>query len=431
MEESMLKTPFPRTIGYVGLAFALSASDLACGSGDASTTRGHGTPTGSGSAATSGTAGSGGTIDPPASGSGGSGGSSVISVPDGGRADSGLEGCAMGEAKAARLPVYLLFVLDGSGSMSHDNKWVAATGAIDAIFTDMAQKGDPGVGAGLIVYSDSTDPNLNVDGDYPTSRDVPIGFVDQPQLAKLVARTAPPVQPQSNTPTGRALTGGYAELSKLQPVAPLLSDGKKVLVLLTDGIPTDRDCKTVNKDGTDDYTQNFCVRMAATELAKAGPEGPIQTFVIGTGPLPGDFMTYDPYFLGALAVAGGSAPMGCNPKANAAGGTNTCYFNVDPTGATATATQQAFLAAINDIRGQVSSCTLSITPTPGAGPIDPTKVNVVLNGTTVPQNPADGWTYDDPRSPTSVTLHGTSCDALKSDPNAKISIVLGCAVVTR
>jgi len=315
--------------------------------------------------------------------------------------------------------------------MLSSNKWVAATGAIDAIFADMESKADQGIGAGLIVFSDSTDPNLNVDGTYPTARDVPIAFVDQAHLAKLTERTAPPVAPQSNTPTGRALTGGYAELSALQPLPPLLSGGKKVLVLITDGIPTDRGCKTQNKDGTDDYSQNFCVKMAASELATLPPEGPIQTFVIGVGPLPGDFMTYDPYFLGALAVAGGSSPTGCNPKANAAGGMGTCYFNIDPTGATAMATQQAFTTAINDIRGQVSSCTLGITPSPGAGPIDPTKVNVVLDGNTVPQDPMDGWTYDDPQNPKSVTLHGASCDSLKGNPNAKISIVLGCVIVTR
>ena len=176
-----------------------------------------------------------------------------------------------------------------SGSMNHDNKWVAAIGAIDGIFTKMQTNADPGVGAGLIVYSDSQDPNLNVGGDYPTNIDVPIAFVDQPHRDKLVGRTAPPDAPQSNTPTGRALTGAYAELAGFQAPAPLLPNGKKVVVLLTDGIPTDRDCKTMSKDGSEDYPNNFCVKMAATQLATTGPMGPIETFVIGTGPVPGDF----------------------------------------------------------------------------------------------------------------------------------------------
>jgi hypothetical protein len=364
---------------------------------------------------------------------GGSGGGPGINLGvDGGAApagDSGLAGCATGEAGASREPVYLLFVLDGSGSMSHDNKWVAVTGAIDAIFTDMATKADDGVGAGLIVFSDSNDPTVNTGGAYPTPLDVPLAFVDQAQLAKLVGRTASPDAPNSNTPTGRALTGGYGELASFQPAAPLLPGGKRVLVLITDGVPTDQTCKTTLKNGSDNYAQNGCIVMAATELAATAPKGPIETFVIGVGPLPGDFATYDPYWLAALAVAGGTAPPGCNPKENAAGATDYCYFNVDPTGAAAAAEEQAFETAINAIRGEVSSCTLAITAT-GAGTIDPTTVNVVLDGATVPQDPVNGWTYDDPTNPTSVTLHGTSCDQLKNDPHASISIVLGCKTVT-
>src|SRR5207253_2936690 len=137
---------------------------------------------------------------------------------------------------------------------------------------------DPGLGAGLIVFSDSQDPNLNAGGAYPSSRDVPIAFVDQSQLAKLVGRTASPDGPQSNTPTGRALSGGYAALGSFQPAAPLQPLGKKVIVLITDGIPTDHDCKTVNQNGTDDYAQNACVKMAAAQLTISAPKGPIETF---------------------------------------------------------------------------------------------------------------------------------------------------------
>ena len=49
---------------------------------------------------------------------------------------------------------------------------------------------------------------------------------------------------------------------------------------------------------------------------------------------------------------------------------------------------------------------------------------------TVPQNPTDGWSYDNPAAPTKVTLHGKSCDTLKGDPAAKIKIVVGCKTLT-
>jgi hypothetical protein len=405
----------------LGLALATAAGALAttgCGAAPTSFTPfpdgGAGGPTGSE-----------GGIGP----NGGTGPQLGVDAAAGEVGDSGLAGCATGDAAASREPVYLLFVLDGSGSMSHDNKWVAVTSAIDAIFTDMSMKADDGIGAGLIVFSDSMDPTLNTGGAYPTAVDVPLAFVDSAQLAKLVGRTATPDAPQSNTPTGRALTGGYGELASFQPVAPLLPGGKRVLVLITDGVPTDQQCKTTLKNGMDNYAQNGCIQMAATELAATAPKGPIETFVIGVGPLPGDFATYDPYWLAALAVAGGTAPAGCNPMENAAGATDYCYFNVDPTGAAAAAEQAAFETAINAIRGEVASCTLAIKAT-GAGTIDPSTVNVVLDGTTIPQDPVNGWTYDDPQNPTSVTLHGTSCDQLKSDPHATISVVLGCKTVT-
>jgi hypothetical protein len=83
---------------------------------------------------------------------------------------------------------------------------------------------------------------------------------------------------------------------------------------------------------------------------------------------------------------------------------------------------------LDGIRGQVATCTLGITAD-GSGTIDPAKVNVLLSGTTVPKDPTDGWTYDDPNDPKSVTLHGASCATLKNDPSATISVVLGCTSI--
>jgi hypothetical protein len=138
-----------------------------------------------------------------------------------------------------------------------------------------------------------------------------------------------------------------------------------------------------------------------------------------------DFVNFDPMFLGNLAVAGGSAPAGCDPAANG-GGTNLCYFEVDPSGS-ASVTQVAFEAAINTIRSQVVSCTFSFTDA-GAegGATDPSKINVALNGTLVTQGPVDGWTFDDPSAPTAISLHGSACTTAKTTPNATVEILLGC-----
>ncbi len=87
--------------------------------------------------------------------------------------------------------------------------------------------------------------------------------------------------------------------------------------------------------------------------------------------------------------------------------------------------------AINSIRGQLLGCTFDL-PVPDGGTIDPNKVNVVLTGSNgqpqdVLKDPTNGWTYDDPNNPKSITLHGTSCQEMMTDPKAMISIVLGCA----
>ena len=47
------------------------------------------------------------------------------------------------------------------------------------------------------------------------------------------------------------------------------------------------------------------------------------------------------------------------------------------------------------------------------------------------QNPANGWSYDNPADPTKVILHGADCNAVRNDPNGSVSVVLGCRTVTK
>jgi hypothetical protein len=335
----------------------------------------------------------------------------------------------------------MLFVLDGSGSMSQDSKWTAVTAALTDIFNDMAMKNDPGLAAGLIVFSDKGDKTKGK-GPYPeTGVDVPIAQVNAAQATALEARYGGTDQPSGSTPTGVALgitgnTGGYGELASFVPQAPLGSGGKKVLVLITDGVPENDACDTSTNANAPpanyDYTMNPCVEYAATQLAATSANGgPIETFVIGVGDFPSTSLTdFDPSFLGYLAQAGGSGPTGCMPSDNTSTA-GLCYFEVDPSG-TSTATQTAFENAINAIRGQVVSlsCTFPLTVVDG-GTIDPGEVNVTVNGATVPQDATNGWTYDNPTNPTSVTLHGTSCAEVTSTQSASVSIVVGCQTVTK
>ena len=396
-----------------GLALGLACGNTASGTGfgspgSSSSGGGGGSSSGSNGGSSSGT------------GGGGSSGSIFGGGGDDGGVSLGDAGCATATAKATKTPVYMVFILDGSGSMKQNSKWTAATQALEAIFADMQKQADTGVGVGLIVFSDSKDPT-HASGPYPSSADVPINFVGAAQVSALNNRLSG--QPSSDTPTGTALKGGYGELASYVPLTPIPPGGQKVLVLITDGVPTDN----CSQNGGS-YTSNACVMEAAQELTATPPTGPVLTFVVGTGVFPStDLTNFDPSFLGNLAQAGGTGPKGCNPNENSTS-TDLCYFEVDPTAGTATQTEQAFEAAINAIRGQVLSCTFPLNITDG-GTVDPGKVNVTVDGTTVGQSSTNGWSYNDPTNPTEIIFNGAACTSLKNDPNADVQIVLGCATV--
>jgi hypothetical protein len=114
--------------------------------------------------------GSGGSSGGSGGSSGGSGSSSGGLIGDGGGSGDGSlsadAGCATATAKATKSPVYLEFILDGSGSMRQNNKWTAATQALNAVFGTVQAAKDTGEGIGLIVFSDTKDPTHS-SGPYP------------------------------------------------------------------------------------------------------------------------------------------------------------------------------------------------------------------------------------------------------------------------
>ena len=281
---------------------------------------------------------------------------------------------------------------------------------------------------GLIIFADANDMTLNTGpGPYPESIDVPIGYVDMNHDNALNTRLTS-TMPDHATPTVYAMRGGFGEMEAFTPTTPLQPGGQKVVVLITDGVPTDRTCD-VGSAGPD-YTKNPCVVLAATEHALAQPKGPILTFVIGVGAFPAAAgADFDPVFLGNVAQAGGGAPAGCNPNETANLANSGRISEVDPTQATsAMQLQQTFANALQKIRGQVLSCTFPLQTT-GLGQLDLGKVNVDVNGMTVPQSPTNGWSYDTPSSPSAIVFNGPACDAVKSDPSAQVSIVVGCQTI--
>jgi hypothetical protein len=190
----------------------------------------------------------------------------------------------------------------------------------------------------------------------------------------------------------------------------LLLGGKKVLVFISDGVPT---------DVTDPNLEVYQM------VARYHQVNNVLTFSVGVGALPGDPMVYDPRFMGMIAVAGGTPKPGCDPNENALGA-KMCHFQITP-GAGANL-GLSFKNAINGIRGAVSSCTFEIDPAVGA--IDPSTAQVVLRSqdggdTYLNQDPSQGACFNSPTQATKVTLAGDPCDKVHSG-TVDVKILLGC-----
>jgi hypothetical protein len=366
-----------------------------------------------------------------------------------GFADTGggdpFEGCATAQAEAERRPVYMLFVLDGSGSMatkpdgSPSNKWAAAHDALGAIFDDLGAKKDSAVGVGLTIFCDTADttckdvvgtPNASTAGPYD-QMNVPVGFVDATQLGYLHARLDP-ATPNLGTPTYEVLSGQLPVLSAFTPTGQLRPGGKKVLVFISDGVP-DEEMPEGRRDPND--TDGEAKASRDTVLGEASKPDGVTTFSVGVGELvPINAGYYDPKFMASLAVAGKTANSGCDPN-EVIDEKKMCHFQITPGAKTVQQLRQDFIDAINAIRTKSLSCEFPLVKPDGGASVDPSKVNVVFDGTggksVLSQDGQDGWTYDDPANPTKVVLHGPTCDRVKADPAGKVSIVLGCKTILK
>ena len=91
--------------------------------------------------------------------------------------------------------------------------------------------------------------------------------------------------------------------------------------------------------------------------------------------------------------------------------------------AVSTADEQALFAAMSQIAAQITgSCTLTLDKAPP----DPSLVNVFLNGNAIPQSGPNGWTL----SGKTVTILGTSCQAILNGDVLDVRVVAGCPTLT-
>jgi hypothetical protein len=327
-------------------------------------------------------------------------------------------GCATGTLRAIKDPIVMLIVLDGSGSMTEDQKWAAVVPALGAFIDDLEQHADPSFGLGLTIFSDANDPTGG-NGPY-NSIDVPIAYVDATQAAALHSRLQN-TQPKGQTPTYEVLSGQYPLLEAFAPKPPLLPGGKKALVFMTDGVPYPDDAGTERPNS---------IQAVKDALGKG-----VITLAVGIGyTFPYDPQVYDPLFMAQLALAGGAPNQPCDPQTTS-DTSMFCHMQVTPvSGGQASQLELEFSIAFDKIRSHLASCSLGIDTS--KGPVDPSKVNVVFVNnygvkSVVLEDPQDGWTYDNAQNPTKVILNGKSCDALKANVHGSVSFVLGCQTIVK
>jgi hypothetical protein len=309
------------------------------------------------------------------------------------------EGCADGSAGGNLAPVYLVFLVDQSGSMgdnctddNYSTRWEPMVSALNTFFAD---EDSANLYASLTLFPTDEEPGTECgsEGDLKCdagSYDSPVVEPTELPNATVFAEMLDRYPNEYGTPTYPALTGTVTYAKTLK------DEGKKVaIVMVTDGQPA------------------FCDGNSVDSTAGAAADGlvaGIPTYVLGVG----DSITD----LNQIAEEGGT--------------TEATIIN----GATPEETQQALLDKINEIRGQQISCEMTIPEPPEGQTLDPLKINVEYSagGETkrllMNEDCADGsgWHYDDLSNPTKITLCSDTCDEVKAQPDAALNVVFGCEV---
>ena len=314
---------------------------------------------------------------------------------------AGQMGCATFPKSSSKLPPDILIVLDASGSMNEDqtntscgnqgcgatSKWALMVPAINQVVTDTQTE----VNWGLKFFADSGSCGVN------NNAAVPIAPMTATAIAtSIMGRTSANggVSNGSSTPTRAAENAAVTYLNGLAAT----DQNPKFIVLATDGQPN---CPASGMQSADDSPGAI---MAVTAAANAG----FKTFVVGIATAGGTAETT----LNSMAVAGGY------PQAGAA----TQYYAVSDTA--------GFAAVLRTLVGMVTTCQFSI-PTPPTTDGTTSREDIQVTGgppdMTIAPDATNGWTYTD-NTHTSITLHGTSCDAVTAGTLTTVTIVFNCHV---
>lgn len=344
-----------------------------------------------------------------------------------------LEGMLECDARSygsKQIPSSVLFVVDRSGSMacnpppvqtveacnetpiaanpSSPSRWQIT---VDSLKDAMGGLQDTNVAAGLTFFSVDNGCGVN------STPSVGVNMVSKPQLDAMSA-ALDGIGPRGGTPIVGSVVLAYAHLHQ-EAMAP----GNRYVVLLTDG---EESCGFAGEE--EDTADLAAARdhLLGVEVQKA-MEANIRTFVIGA---PGSEGARG--FLSELAAAGGTARAADCVHGDPDSATGDCHYDL---------TQSADFAevlsdALGDISGQALGCEF---PTPDG---ISRRINVQYKATgdagptclPLDERPcaeADGFQFakhaDGTEDLSKVVLCGPACDRVKSDPGARVDVILGCA----
>jgi hypothetical protein len=301
--------------------------------------------------------------------------------------------CLASSHQTHGVPTDLFFMVDKSGSMntidpgSTTSRWQSVLFAMNDF---LSSPDSAGLGAGIAFFPISEEggaPDCNAT-DYAVPvvpvepLPLPVTPIGAAILTQVLAR---------GTPTTPALQGAYRYTQTLQVAEP----NRDVAVLVvTDGNPTQCGSTIANAS------------TAASVGAASVP--PIRTYVLGIGPNLAN--------LNAIAQAGG---------------TGHAYL-VESGGAASLTT------ALNAIRADSIACDYVLPPLDGAmvdgadvsvqarAGLDAVEAPVLQVAGAASCGPLGGWFFDNPASPTRITLCAATCDPLQNTSGSALDILVDC-----
>jgi hypothetical protein len=343
---------------------------------------------------------------------------------DAGASGAGADTCGGTNLDASPTKVNVLLVVDKSSSMAStpagfgDTKWNGIRAALgDAID---ATQGQVAFGLDLFPNSGSADTPLSNGCELPVSGAPSVAIASGAATDSAIKRALTDNAPAGATPTAAALARALDYFTKGDGKALI---GRNYVLLATDGGPNCNstlscaaEACTVNMDGICPANTNCCdasldpagpskcldddaTVAVVQELAKAG----VKTLVVG---IPGT-EAYQPT-LDAVSLAG-EAP---NPNAPPS------YFAIDAVGGAKTLSQ----VLTNITTGLITSCELNLSDDPP----DYEKINVEIDGNTIPEGSTDGWSLDTTNQPPTVMLEGATCAAVRKNGAQRLRITFGC-----